>query len=324
MKRNRVTQKEVALRAGVSFMSVSRVVNQSLTVRPETRFRVEEAIRELDYRPNRVAQALNRGRCPAVGVLLPAREAWIPRELLEGIESEARLLGWEPERIGPPALGERLEGRDGLDLQGLILVLPEGAVIQRLLKSGDLAVPHLAVGRDVGLGGVPWVAGRMADAARAAIGLLRAAGHVRAALVGGADGGPGEGPDGRVSALAKAAWDEGLAVHRVAPGENPRWATAYICLGNTAARALIDQRESLGQRCPEDFSVLVFGTDGPGQGGDGWVSGFQEPWELLGREAVRRLGLALAGEGTVDQGELLPWFLAGGRSIGPRPSGPQF
>jgi LacI family transcriptional regulator len=46
------TQKEVATLAGVSFITVSRVVNGEANVRPETRRRVEEAIAELGYYPS--------------------------------------------------------------------------------------------------------------------------------------------------------------------------------------------------------------------------------------------------------------------------------
>ena len=55
------TQREVADRAGVSFITVSRVINGLDNVRSETRSRVEAAIKELNYHPNSQAQALNHG-----------------------------------------------------------------------------------------------------------------------------------------------------------------------------------------------------------------------------------------------------------------------
>ncbi|HWY82958.1 MAG TPA: LacI family DNA-binding transcriptional regulator, partial [Roseiarcus sp.] len=52
------TLHEVARRAGVSAMTVSRVVNGRGRVDSETRQRVEEAIQALDYVPNRIARGL--------------------------------------------------------------------------------------------------------------------------------------------------------------------------------------------------------------------------------------------------------------------------
>ncbi|WKK73179.1 LacI family DNA-binding transcriptional regulator [Rathayibacter oskolensis] len=49
--------RDVARLAGVSMTTVSFVVNDSKPVTPETRARVQEAMRELDYRPNALARA---------------------------------------------------------------------------------------------------------------------------------------------------------------------------------------------------------------------------------------------------------------------------
>jgi len=56
----RITIQEVAHRSGVSPMTVSRVINESPRVSDETRRRVEAAIAELGYVPNRLARGLIR------------------------------------------------------------------------------------------------------------------------------------------------------------------------------------------------------------------------------------------------------------------------
>ena len=53
-----LSQADVARKAGVSIMTVSRVINGAENVRPETREKVLEAIRELAYYPNAAARAL--------------------------------------------------------------------------------------------------------------------------------------------------------------------------------------------------------------------------------------------------------------------------
>ena len=61
---------DVAARAGVSGQTVSRVVNASPRVDPDTRTRVEAAMAELGYRPHRAARALRTGRTQTVGLVV--------------------------------------------------------------------------------------------------------------------------------------------------------------------------------------------------------------------------------------------------------------
>lgn len=67
--RHNVTMREVAERAGVSLMTVSRVMNASGVVRPDTKQRVEAAIRDLNYRPNLGARRLAGGKSQFIGML---------------------------------------------------------------------------------------------------------------------------------------------------------------------------------------------------------------------------------------------------------------
>src|SRR5918997_5252404 len=60
---------DVAAMAGVSHQTVSRVINGSPQIRPETRRRVERAIELLGYRPNTAARALVKGRSGIIGVI---------------------------------------------------------------------------------------------------------------------------------------------------------------------------------------------------------------------------------------------------------------
>ena len=68
----RPTLRDVAARAGVSFKTVSRVVNDEPGVSPELAGRVRRAIEELEFRPNAGASSLRRagGRTSSVGLLL--------------------------------------------------------------------------------------------------------------------------------------------------------------------------------------------------------------------------------------------------------------
>ena len=65
-----VTIKDVARTAGVSPATVSRVLNDQRYVKEDVRARVLEAIKTLNYRPNRVAQRLRAAKSYLVGVIL--------------------------------------------------------------------------------------------------------------------------------------------------------------------------------------------------------------------------------------------------------------
>ncbi len=63
-----VTLYDVAEYAGVSYQTVSRVVNQASHVSAKTREKVEAAMAELNYIPNRVAQQLAGKQSLLIGV----------------------------------------------------------------------------------------------------------------------------------------------------------------------------------------------------------------------------------------------------------------
>lgn len=82
---------EVARRAKVSTATVSRVLNQSDKVVPGTRAIVEQALRELGYRPSRVARRLrmSSGRAHLVGLIIPDIQNPFYAEIARGVEDAA-------------------------------------------------------------------------------------------------------------------------------------------------------------------------------------------------------------------------------------------
>src|ERR1700747_1423242 len=85
---------DVGRLAGVSHQTVSRVINGSLHVRPETRDRVLSAMRELNYRPNSVARALVTGRSNTLGVVTCDTTLYGPATTLYGVERAAHEAGY--------------------------------------------------------------------------------------------------------------------------------------------------------------------------------------------------------------------------------------
>jgi DNA-binding LacI/PurR family transcriptional regulator len=85
---------DVAQLAGVSHQTVSRVLHDSPHVREDTRERVLAAIRQLDYRPNSMAQALVTGRSKTLGVVSFDTTLYGPASTLLGIEQAAHDAGY--------------------------------------------------------------------------------------------------------------------------------------------------------------------------------------------------------------------------------------
>ena len=88
------TLHEVARRAGVSAMTVSRVVNGRGSVDSETRQRVEEAIQALDYVPNRIARGLISQKTQTIGIIVPDIVNPFFAPVVRGAESAARKAGY--------------------------------------------------------------------------------------------------------------------------------------------------------------------------------------------------------------------------------------
>jgi DNA-binding LacI/PurR family transcriptional regulator len=69
---SKITLKEVAVRAGVSYQTVSKVLNRQVQVSKQTEQRIMEAVRELGYRPNQIARNMRAKRSYMIGY------SWVP------------------------------------------------------------------------------------------------------------------------------------------------------------------------------------------------------------------------------------------------------
>ncbi|MBB6081594.1 LacI family DNA-binding transcriptional regulator [Streptomyces paradoxus] len=86
--------RDVATAAGVSYQTVSRVINGHPSVRPATRERVLAAIEELGFRRNATALALASGRTRTVTVLTANTTHYGYASILQGIEESARAASY--------------------------------------------------------------------------------------------------------------------------------------------------------------------------------------------------------------------------------------
>ena len=88
------TIREVAESAGVSYATVSHVINNTRLVSQETRERVLAAMEALNYRPNALARSLRQGKTNTLGLVLPDSANPFFAEISRSIEDEAFKKGY--------------------------------------------------------------------------------------------------------------------------------------------------------------------------------------------------------------------------------------
>jgi DNA-binding LacI/PurR family transcriptional regulator len=152
---------DVGRLAGVSHQTVSRVINGSPHVRPETRKRVLAAMEELGYRPNSVARALVTGRSRTLGVVSFDTTLYGPASTLFGIERAAHEAGYfiivaSLKALDRPSVTDAVERlrRQGVD--GILVIAPHSEAGDALLHMhADVPLVAVEAGPE---GGVPVVA----------------------------------------------------------------------------------------------------------------------------------------------------------------------
>lgn len=90
-----ITIFDVAREAGVSYSTVSRVVNNFPRVNPETRARVQATMEKLGYVANLQARSLAGGRSGMLGLLVYDLESSYMTELVRGVDAEVSALDYD-------------------------------------------------------------------------------------------------------------------------------------------------------------------------------------------------------------------------------------
>lgn len=122
----RPTVADVAARANVSIGTVSNVLNGIIPVSAKTRERVDQAIRELDYRQNMLAQGLRSKRAPIIGLCVPHTSITYFSELVDAFEEVASsnnvAIMQVLSRLDPEKEYQRVRSLLNYRVGGLILV----------------------------------------------------------------------------------------------------------------------------------------------------------------------------------------------------------
>ncbi|WP_084124876.1 LacI family DNA-binding transcriptional regulator [Demequina sp. NBRC 110054] len=270
-----VTLREVAARAGVSIKTVSNVVNGVPSVRPETRERVEEAIRALGYQPNLSARHLRSGRSGVIALAIPELRHTYFAELAGEVIAAAKRRG----------MGVLIEETGGdreteLDmLRGPRLAMVDGLIMSTFaLRDGDedlldVGFPLVLLGESMASPPVDHVAIGNVGGAKAATAHLLSLGRRRIALLGVMDSGSSRlRLEGYRQALAEAGvpFDESLvneaevwhraegAASVVSMLERGIEFDAILGFNDLLALGGMHTLEMRGIRVPEDVAVIGF------------------------------------------------------------------
>src|SRR3954452_15378566 len=179
-RKRRPVMSDVARLAGVSHQTVSRVINDSDHVRPETRERVEIAMRQLDYRPNSVARALVTGRSNTLGVVSFDTTLYGPASTLFGIERAAHQAGYfvsivSLKSLEPASVLSAVQRRRAQGVDGIVVTAPQESAARALTNlPADVPIVAAEAGPD---DSVPLVVVDQMAGARAATKHLLELGH---------------------------------------------------------------------------------------------------------------------------------------------------
>lgn len=264
---------DVAKLAGVSHQTVSRVLNGHPNVRTRTRIRVQAAIEELGYRPNRAARVLATGTSQVIGFVSRSSTLFGPASMVTALAEAALRHGFTVNVESVRTLDRKPVSdaiRRLLDqrVAGLVVILPVDTAndalddlpedIPLVNVDGDPSRPHELVTVDQEAG------------AKAATTHLLAAGHKTVWHV----SGPSNWFDsqGRIAGWQQALTDAGADVPPVMPGD---WSaasgykagqilarmndvTAVFAANDHLALGILRALHEKGRQVPGDVSVVGF------------------------------------------------------------------
>lgn len=297
---------DVAALAGVSHITVSRVLNGHPSIRPATRERVLAAIATLGYRRNPAARALVTSRTRAIGVLAPEVAQHGPASSVLAVESAAREHGYHPlvtsAAVEHAATVAALEFLLDQAVEALVVIAPHETVLAAI-RDLEIRVPLVTLQAPERAGGIGV---DQAAGARMATEHLLGLGHTRIQHL--------AGPERYLEAAARrVGYADAMRAAGRPPGELLRgdWSaasgfaagsrlhpetTAVVAANDQMAIGLIAALADAGRRVPEEVSVVGFDDVPEAAFVRPALTTVHQDFALVGRRAVEAL-LAQLGVG---------------------------
>jgi LacI family transcriptional regulator len=272
-----VTIKDVAARAGVSSMTVSRVINDSDRVSPETRARVDLAIEELGYVPSRLARGLIRRKTGTLALIVPDVANPFFTLIVRGAEDVARRAGYRmilcDTRADLTLERDVIEEMIAHRVEGIVIAPVSDASRAHLRRVAKFGVPFVLVDRTVRGIQSDAIVGDNAGGARRLVEHLLALGHRRIAFIAEDDDvstardrhagytealrAAGLPADDRLVVRTTVDPEGGLAgMERLLSLSEPP--TAVFAVNNLVALGAIEAVRAAGREVPEDVALVCF------------------------------------------------------------------
>jgi len=337
-RRKRASMREVADLADVAISSVSRVLSGHPDVSADMRERVLDAVRQLEYEPDFLAQSLRRGATLSVGYVVGDISNPLISSITSGAESVLRSAGYSMLLMNSETDAEldaaHIRFFQARRVDGMILSLASERRQETLDILDQVDVPVIMVDRDVDADlDASIVRNDHRAGMRAAIGHLLDLGHRRIALITGSlDLWPVR---ERIAGMAEAVTARGVqdetislvgslsAEHGARSVEqllamDPR-PTAIVAGGNQVLAGCIRALQRNGIRIPDDMSLVTCDEVDLSQLHEPPIAAVGRDTLLLGRTAAELL-LERIGGGE-PRTVLLPTTFTARSSCGPVPAG---
>ncbi|HLI61508.1 MAG TPA: LacI family DNA-binding transcriptional regulator [Solirubrobacteraceae bacterium] len=327
--------KDVASRAGVSYQTVSKVLNGGGSVAPATLERIQRAADEVGYVPNALARGLVTRGTKTLGVIAADPSDHVLGRFIVAAQNEARRLGWATVVANVDAAGSDVAGCvDVLSerrVDGILMAAPQAEADAELgarlrdrlpvvslhhieglrvplvgsdhVQTGALAVAHLIEHGHRAIGVISGTSGRQVT-------VLRMAGCERALRDAGLDDDGGERTQEGDWTIA-GGYAATLRLLERAPDLTALFAhNDYMALG--AIRAL----HECGRRVPGDVAVVGCDDAPPARYTVPALSTVRVPFEETGRIAMAQLVALIDGAPAPTRSTLLPVAFVARESCG--------
>ncbi len=323
---------DVADRAGVSHMTVSRVLNGHPNIRASTRDKVMKVIDELSYTRSSIARALATNRTMRIGAIVDNPGFFGPNSVLRAIETAARDNGYAVSSFSAGEAAERRVDAGVMELiaQGvdaLCVIAPRASSLD-LLRQQSTGLPTLVVKEEpdaeMHTASVDQRAG-----ATAAVRHLIELGHRKILHV----AGPPDWFDAkaRTEAWRAALEDAGLVVTEPLIGDwssdsgyafgqslDPEDATAVFVANDQMALGLLHGLAERGIRVPEDISVVGFDDVPDARHYRPPLTTVRQDFALLGKVVIGELLAAIEGAETGSRELIQPVLQLRASTAAPR------
>ena len=324
---------DVARLAGVSHQTVSRVLNDHPHVSPDARERVQHAIAQLGYRPNRAARALVTRESMSLGVVTVDTTHFGPASTLFGIEGAARAAGYfvtlaTLRTVNATTMREALDYLITAAVDGIAVIAPVDTAVHAV--HGLTSNVPLVMVEVSGPEEIPSVMVDQVLGARLAVRHLIELGHRNILHVSGPP--RWSEAEARIRGWREELGTAGLSARRVIEGDwSPQSgydaaadvlaqtdATAVFAGNDQMALGLIKALHDRGLSVPADLSVVGFDDLPESPFFIPGLTTIRQDFEAVGQRCMETLLALMRGEGRVTPAPVIPELIVRQSAAAPR------